>query len=120
MEGTMEEWKQFVAPAVLEAARSVVKLSGDECQWFTAMSGGLHGSPYPGPSQIVLYLPSRKNARIVTGQQCRDGRFSMVTLTATNLQPSPALDRRVRNALAKAPNTLSSHNFPLPRGRAEA
>jgi hypothetical protein len=85
---------------VLETARSIVQLSGGDCEWFKAMTGAASGSTSPGPDHLIRYVPNPQRPRSVEAQQCRHGRFSLVELTARDLESGSAIEERMHDAMA--------------------
>jgi hypothetical protein len=100
MEGTMVAWQDLVPAELIQSLRSLVQLSGDDCELFKAMTGSAKGSTSPGPDHLIRYVPSRQRPRTVDAQQCRRGRYSTVELTAPDLEPGPTLEAQMWDAMA--------------------
>lgn len=95
---------EFEGRDKLEAARSLIEQGGalDDtaaCGIFSTMASALQGQP-AGTTKVINYVPSKEAAQGINEQACLGGRYYSVQLISPTLKPGPALEKRVKRALA--------------------
>lgn len=88
----------------LEEARRLIEEGGAlddkaSCGIFSAMASALQGQP-AGTMKVINYVPNKEAAQGINEQACLSGRYYSVQFISPTLKPGPALEKRIKRALA--------------------
>jgi hypothetical protein len=95
---------QFEGRDKLDQALTLVKAGGKlsnsrACGIFSTMVTSLQGQP-KGSTRVFNYVPNAQVPEAVNGQACVGGRYFSVQFTSSTLKAGPAVNKRIKSALA--------------------
>lgn len=96
---------EFEGRDQLEEARRLIEEGGKldnaaACGVFSTLASALQGQPV-GTTKVFNYVPNKEAAQAINEQACLNGRYYSVQLVSPRLKPGPALEKRIRQALAE-------------------